>query len=104
MSSSRRFRARSQSKKPPQQSQRLLDFFGDGGDFGTHVGNSIRTGFSEKHLGLYELAGFFASAATSCFPCGKADPSRRNRPMNLAAKLAARAAAGKPVTVGLIGA
>jgi hypothetical protein len=36
LSSSSRFSARSQSKKPPQQHQRLLDFGGDGGDFGAH--------------------------------------------------------------------
>jgi len=42
LSSSSRLSARSQSKKPPQQHERLLDFLGDGGDFGTH-GGKLRT-------------------------------------------------------------
>jgi hypothetical protein len=36
LSSASRARALSTSKMPPQQRQRLLDLFNDGGDFGAH--------------------------------------------------------------------
>jgi hypothetical protein len=40
-SSFSRARALSTSKMPPQQPERLLDLFNDGGDFSTHIGLSI---------------------------------------------------------------
>jgi hypothetical protein len=41
-SSSSFLRALSQSKKPPQKIERLLDFGGEGGDFGAHKDAPIR--------------------------------------------------------------